>query len=377
MNKIKVGYVISSLGCGGVEKYVVDLANRLDCQKFSVVIFTFREGELAASVGKDVKIINLGKKRKGNDFLLPFRLGRSLRKENIDVVHSNNWSTFLETVMARRMAAVPLHIHAQHGVEMNDSEAFSNWKRNKRNRIRQICSFFTDRLVAVSKATSTFMCQEWRVSEHNVQLIYNGVDLDLFNIKSSQRNFLRNLINIKENDCVIGSVGRLMQVKNYPCLVKSFAKCQKKQPRLKLLLVGDGPEKENVQVLTKELNVENNVILLGRRSDVQELLTVMDIFVLPSFSEGVSLALLEAMACGLPVIATDVGGNPEVVEHNNCGYLVKSDNPEDMANAINKLISQPEKTRGFANTARKRVETMFSMKTMVTSYENLYLNLLP
>lgn len=376
MRKVKIGYVVSSLGYGGVEKYVIDIANRLDRQKFIPVIFTFKKGgPLKQHLESDITVHEFNK-RKGNDPVFPFHLAGLLKKEAVDVLHSNNWSTFVESVIARKIAAIPVLLHAQHGIEKNEAKQESPRKRFFRNRLRFISSLMCDCVVVVSQATRDFVCKEWGTSTQKVTLIYNGVDVDSFLQRDIEGEQLRSSLQISKDDIVIGSVGRLMPVKNYPCLVKAFSKISSSQDNVRLMLIGDGNQYGELRRLANSMGLDDKVIFLGQRSDVKKLLSVLDIFVLPSFSEGVSLALLEAMAAEIPVVATNVGGNPEVVIPGENGLLVPSNNETELANALMSLVDNKEKRSELALAAHDRVANHFCLKRMVEEYENLYLSLM-
>ncbi|QTA79109.1 Glycosyltransferase [Desulfonema limicola] len=331
-----------------------------------------KTGPLQDKIEKNINIYEFNK-RKGNDPVLPFKMGKVLRREGIDIVHSNNWSTFAESVFAKCIARKSLFLHVQHGIEMNDAESVSWIKRYKRNRMRQALSYAVDQIVTVSNATKRFVCDEWKVSEQRVRLIYNGVYLHHFKEDRKNKQRIRRQLGINEQDIVIGSVGRLMPVKNYTLLIKAFAMAA--IPDTKLMLVGDGPEKESLISLIKELNLQDKVILTGHRSDVENMLNAMDIFVLPSISEGISLALLEAMSLNLPVIATNVGGNPEIIGNNEYGILVKSQDITALSEAMKILICDLEKRKKLSILSRKRVTEMFDLQRMVKDYEQLYLSL--
>jgi len=372
---IKIGYVVSSLNYGGVEKYVVDLVNRIDRRCFEPIIFSFKpDGPLKTQLKRGVKIHEL-QKGKGNDFVLPVKMARLFRKEEIDIIHSNNWSTFAESAAARWIAFTPAMLHAQHGLEMNDTEAFLKMKRYKRNMMRRTLTYFTDQIVTVSNATKKFVCDEWKTPEKKVKTIYNGVDFISLTSPFNLRKKVRKNLGIDEDDLVIGSVGRLMKVKNYPSLIKAFASLSVKNPNLKLMLIGDGPEKEYLTALIKGFYLDDKAMLLGHRSDVRELLVAMDIFILPSFSEGISISLLEAMAASLPVVVTEVGGNPEVIENNISGIIVPPDDSEVLANVMWQLVNQTVRRQNLGVHARNRVEKKFNLNRCVKEYEDLYFSL--
>jgi sugar transferase (PEP-CTERM/EpsH1 system associated) len=375
MTPIKIAYIVASLGYGGVEKYVVDIVNNINKKKFSPTVFTFKkDGPLKKLINPDVKIHEIEKKN-GNSLLFPLRLGRLLKEDSISIVHSNNWSTFGEATIAASVARVPTMIHAQHGIEMNDAEAYVKSKRFIRNRLRQGFSQLTDRIVVVSQATKNFVCNEWKTPECKVQLLYNGIDIDTFSPRSNKEyNSLRTKLNIEQKQTVIGCTGRLMTVKNFPFLIRAFHKISSSFPDSILLLIGDGPERKNIESLTAKCNLNDRIILAGHRDDIKDLLHVLDIFVLPSISEGVSLALLEAMASGLPIIASNVGGNPEVIENNKSGLLVRSNDHDHLAELLSLLLNDEGRREQLGNAARKRVEGKFDKANMMKNYEQLYLS---
>ncbi len=373
--KIKIGYIVRSLDYGGVEKYVVDLVNNLDDTLFCSVIFCLTEkGELAKKIKNNrIKVYELHKK-KGNDFLISIRLGKLLQLEQIDIIHSNNWSTFVESVLAKLYARKNIKLmYTQHGMEMNDFE--SKAKRFFRNRLRQCLFFFLDQCIAVSLATKKFINKEWIVPEKDVRLIYNGVDFSELKVDSNKKNKLRLSFGIKENEIVIGSVGRLMKVKNYPLLIKAVSLLYQKNKKVKLLFVGNGPEKNHLNAIAEQMKLENNIIFAGQRDDVTELLSIMDIFVLPSISEGISLALLEAMAAGLPVIATSVGGNKEIIQDGINGLLVESDNEKELFKAMQLIISEKKINEQIRKNGLLRVKSIFSLDRMVKDYQIIYLKM--
>lgn len=375
MNKIRVAYIIDNLEYGGVQKYVVDIVNNLDRKRFSPYVYCLKKaGPLMNKLENELPVYEFDMKT-GNNLSLITELARTFRNENIDVIHSNNWITFVEAVLAKKVSGVPVIIHAQHGMEMNDEEACSRLKRYKRNRVRQILSYFTDSIVVVSEATREFVAQGWKAPEEKIKLIYNGVDITPFENKKNMRFEKRSELGLSEDLLVVGSVGRLMRVKNYTCLLRAFSMIAGEFNGVKLLLVGDGPDKNKMELLAKELNISDMVMFMGTRPDINELLSVMDVFVLPSISEGISLSILEAMASHVPVIASNVGGNPEIINNEN-GMLFSSDDHVELSGALRILIEEPSRRKEFSISGRRSVEEKFALKRMVKDYENLYLTLL-
>ena len=371
-SKIKIFYIVNTLGYGGVEKYVVDIINNINTQHFYPIIVCLKKvGPLKDKIKNRLTIYELNKKE-GNSPFLPFRLAKLIKKEGVDIIHSNNWGTFVESVIAKWISRAPVVIHAQHGLEMNDSEATSKLKRYKRNIIRHVFSYLTDTIAVVSCATQEFVTDGWKAPKEKVKLIYNGVDLNVFNNLLVLKDTKYSELSISKNDLIIGSVGRLMRVKNYPCLIRAFKILSQEFNHVKLLLIGEGPDMLEIKSLIEKLDLTNKIKLLGNRNDIRDILTVMDIFVLPSISEGISLSILEAMASHVPVVTTNVGGNPEIIENGKNGILVGPDNADELANAIRTLIVNPDKRKELGNSGRKIVEEKFALDRMVEDYESLY-----
>ncbi len=368
---IKIGYIVSSLNYGGVEKYVVDLANNIDRSGFDPVIFSLSSHiPLSSQLNSNTRIHTFERK-KGNDPGLWLQLSKKISQEKIDVLHSNNWSTYLETVAAKLLSLRPRLIHVQHGMEANDEQ--TQRRRFAKNRLRQACTFFTDQVAVVSEATKSFVQTEWYTPPDKIHLIHNGVNTDFFKPGSGKQiDHFKEKLGVTNTACIIGSVGRLMKVKNYAMLIKAFSMIVSKNPDTRLVLVGDGPEKKSLQHLVQNLGIENKIIFAGTTSDVRSFLQIMDIFVLPSFSEGVSLSLLEAMAAGCPAVATAVGGNKEVINPFQNGLLVPSDNPAAMAHALENLINDQLLYQRLRENSRKTVIRKFSLKQMIYHYQQLY-----
>jgi sugar transferase (PEP-CTERM/EpsH1 system associated) len=373
MRKIRVAYITRTLHYGGVERYIVDLVNHLNYQTFEPHIVCFKEaGTLKEKIDPRVKIYELHK-REGNDLTFPFTLARLLQQAGIDIVHSNNWATFVESTMAARLARIPVALHVQHGIELYESETPA--KRYLRNRIRQVTAYVTDCVVVVCNATQHFVCNEWKTPAQRVRLIYNGVDLQSFKQVKTARYRIRQELGLSVDDVVIGSVGRFTRVKDYPTLLEAFYRIpQHKQ--VKLVLAGDGPEREKITALIKKYALTEQIRLLGRRADISAVLNGMDIFALASVSEGMSVAILEAMASQLPVVATAVGGNPEIIDAEVTGFLVPPGNPERMAASLCTLLDNPQQREAMGLQGRIRVENLFSLEKMIETYEMLYLSLL-
>jgi glycosyltransferase involved in cell wall biosynthesis len=211
------------------------------------------------------------------------------------------------------------------------------------------------------------------INPHKVRLIYNGVDTVRFTTDVNVRTAERKAMGLSPDQVVIGIVARLATIKNHKALLQAYALLSQ-DPRncVSLVIAGDGPERHALEELAHELGIANNVSFLGERHDVPELLNVFDIYALTSFNEGMNLTLLEAMSTGLPVVATAVGGNAEIVEEGITGYLVNSGDIESLAERLRNLVNSPELRATMGMKARERVLSHFDQRSMMQKYLSLY-----
>ncbi|PCI66338.1 MAG: hypothetical protein COB38_10305 [Gammaproteobacteria bacterium] len=218
--------------------------------------------------------------------------------------------------------------------------------------------------------------RRFNVSINIFKAIINGVNVNKFAPNSEQRNSVREELNLKEENILVGSVGRLVEVKNYPSLIRAFAIVIQKQPKARLALAGDGPERKLLEALIEELGLKHKVFLMGRREDVPSVMNAYDIFVLPSFREGLSNTILEAMSSALPVVVTNVGGSPEIVIENKTGHLFEVSQSSQLADLLDSLMTDRKKLQTMSEDARKHVVENYSLETMVNNYQQTYRDLL-
>lgn len=369
----RVALVVSHLHGGGKERCIVDLANALAMDHFEPLIICLREsGALAQRIRPDgVKVIALHKAA-GNDVTVPFRLARVLRQERVDVVHSNNWGTLAESVLAAKWARTPSIVHTQHGLEYGIGDSRSRDRHPLRMLAKRVAARWIDRIVAVSHEVQAMVVKEWRVPDRKVSVIHNGIALTARRLGDEERLERRRRIGLGPGDYVIGSVGIFRPVKDFPTLVRAMAHVASRSTGARLVLVGDGPSRLEIEQMVERLKLQPFVRFLGMRADVEDLLPIMDLFVLCSFSEGISLSILEAMAAGVPVVATDVGGNPEIIGQSGVGVLVPPRSPRKTADAILSLLRDPDRRRAMGVLAQERVRERFSLQRMASDYEALY-----
>jgi sugar transferase (PEP-CTERM/EpsH1 system associated) len=363
--KIRVAHVSASLHYGGKENGVVNLVNRLDPAIFENYIFTYvRGGALARRVDPvRCRVIELGDKL-GGDYRLYFKLAREFRRYRIHIAHTHSWATVMEGIVGARLARVPIIIHGEHGTMKTATKLhilLQRWLWRA-----------ADQMLSVSNVLRENLHRQFDFPREKIRVVANGVDLSRFALARHGLDY-KTRLGLPANALVFGVVGRVVPVKAYPILLQAAKLVFNEIPNAHLVLVGDGPLLEELVQLAEVYQIAKRVHFLGARKDVPEILRGLDVFVLASESEGMSNTILEAMASARPVIATAVGGNPELVVDGETGLLVPPNDPPAMAAAIMKLLRDPEWGRHMGRLGRRRIEEKFSLEVMVRNYENVYL----
>ena len=373
----RISLVVSHLKGGGKEQCVVNLANSLFEEGVLPLIVCLETGGILQNELRypDIKVFELNK-RKGNDIRVPFRLAKLLKKEKVDIVHSNNWGTLLECVVARKIAGIRHLVHTQHGMDYGMEASRSKFHERVRRLVKQIACRWITQVVAVSLQVKEMVMKEWHAPPGKVTVINNGIYI---NGKAPSRQEIikkRNKLGLKESDFVIGSIGFFRPVKDFPTVIRSMAHIIEKVPQSKLVLIGDGESKKEIEYEIERFHLWSHIHLLGWRSDVKELFPTMDVFVSSSISEGISLSILEAMSSEIPVVATSVGGNPEIINDRKTGVLIPPRSPEMLADQIILLFEDLERRKTMGRHGRDRVEKKFSVKRMAGEYIKVYRELL-
>jgi len=364
---LKIVHVLHSFDVGGLENGVVNLINHLDHQFYRHIICCItHSGNMAKRLERyDVQIVEFEKK-KGHDWFLVFRLARLFWMLKPHIVHTRNWGT-IDAIIAAWLSRVPIRLHGEHGWKKEDLHD----KSMKKQLAWRVLSLLVNQFVAVSMQLAEWLMHDIGINKKKVTIITNGVDLKKFD-GLAEKKAIRQKLGLSADKFVIGSVGRLDPVKDYVSLVRAFWNSMEKCPNAHLILVGNGPCWEEINNLKGILGLQDQISILGERDDVAGLLCAMDVFVLPSLFEGISNTILEAMAVGLPVIATRVGGNSELVDHGKTGLLVSPQNICALEEAINTYFSNPELCTQHGAAGKKKIERELSLAKMVQSYHVLY-----
>ena len=364
---IRILHVLHSFDVGGLENGVVNLINHMDRSSFSHAICSItRMGKLANRLNqKDIELIELGKSA-GQDWALPFRLARLFKKMEPDIVHTRNWGT-IDGIVGARLSRIPIVIHGEHGRTMEEVDRVNR----KRKIVRRILQPFVDRFVTVSWELRDWLCATMGISEKKIKVICNGVDSEKF-CPPLDKNAIRLRYGFRKDEFLIGTVGRLDPVKDHETLIRTIPLLKDRFPNVRLLIIGGGACYSQILGLVEALGLKKQVILFGERDDVSSLMQIMDLFVLNSLSEGISNTILEAMATGLPVVASNVGGNLELVLEGETGYLIPARSIDALRKAIDSYLVNHGKADQHGAAARQRIEEKFSLHKMILSYERFY-----
>jgi|SRR6266850_166033 len=367
---LRVMHVVNHLGRGGTEFGVLKLMKGLssECFEHSLCATRLFDPDFVNTYGLGKILHVAGSSREGLQFPL-FRLERIFRKYRPHIVHTRNWGG-LEAVPAARLAGVPVIIHSEHGYEVDTLTGLP-----RRQRIfRRMVYAMADRVFTVTQDLSEYHATQAWIRPGRIGVIYNGVDTKRFSPCELTRDRIRRDLGLPADRVVAGSVGRMVPIKDYGRLLEAAARLVEKGINLHVLLVGEGPELEALKRQAREsVSLQGRVSFIGASDRVPELLNAMDIFILPSLGEGMSNTLLEAMACGLPSVVSLVGGNPEVVQDGQSGWLFVPGDVQALAARIERLALSAETRHGAGQAARERAVTLFSLDGMIQRYSRLYL----
>ena len=365
MRKIKVLHIIHKLAPGGAEAVVVNLVNAMNSGTIeSKVCALVAGGVLKGRLhNQSVTLVELDKKE-GNDPFIVFKLAKEIRRYNPDVVHTHCWGSLVEGYLASKLAGVSTVVHTEHGTIQD--KYYNKF-------IQRYVWRLHNKIIAVSEEHRSRLSTVIKFPRQIISVVYNGVDTSKFKPNGESKKWLREQLGINEGDFCVGTIGRLEPVKDQATLIRAFSLFTKEIPESKLLLIGEGSLRTALTNLVESLKIEKNVLFLGYRADTPELLNVLDVFVLPSISEGTSCTLLEAMSTALSIIATNVGGNPEIIQNGKTGTLIPVRSPEALYSGLKEFYKKPERP---CEGARRHIAKYFSIEKMVDLYIAHYLRLM-
>lgn len=366
-----IAHVIYRFDVGGLENGLVNLINHLPAKRYRHAIICLTEAAAFQQRLRDPNVLVVAlHKRPGKDLTSYVKLWRLLRRLRPAIVHTRNLGTIDAGVVAF-LAGVPHRLHGEHGWDVTDLHGTAR----KYQLLRLCCAPFLTRHITVSRDLEAWLRSRVGVPARKLTQIYNGVDATRF--FPADRRLALAPPGFASPDCVvIGSVGRMQEVKDPLTLVRAFLDLVKRTANghryLRLVMIGDGALRVKAQALIDSACASGIAWLPGSRDDVPELLRTFDIFVLPSLNEGISNTVLEAMASALPVVATRVGGNAELVDDDRTGVLVPASDPAALSRALKAYAEDPDLRRRHGRAGRLRVEQSFSLEAMIRDYVELY-----
>ena len=364
-------YVVNSLNPGGTERLVMEMGLAFR-REFRVAIVCLDEpGLWAPELRRQGVPVHCLWRQPGLDLSMPVKIARIAREIDAAIIHAHQCTPWFYGALSRMFHGAPKLLLEEHGRFYPEED-----KPGRRRVNRAVIVPLSHRFVAVSEDV------RWRLDRYEgldaarVDVIYNGVDVGP-RLSAAQRIALRQSLGLSERDIVVGTVGRFDPIKNLPMFIESLAAAREQNGRIRGLLVGDGPEFAAVQELIQTHGLADAVHLTGFRSDARQLVQCLDLFVLSSFSEGTSMALLEAMASGVPAVVTAVGGNPEIVVAGETGWVVPSGAVAALTSAVLDAAADESLRQDFGRAGRQRFEDNFTFGRMIECYRELYRAMMP
>jgi len=364
-SQIRIMHLVQRLNASGMENGVINICNNLDRGLFRPSVCTYEpEGTAEHRLDRSCVDIMCTRRYCGNDISLPIRLARVLSQRKIDILHTHNWVTLMEGLVAAKIARVPVVIHGEHGhVRDRRRQIFAQrwaWRR-------------VDRLLAVSDALADRMAGVVTFPRTNITVIPNGVDASKFIPKSSVTKDLRQKFGLPESAFVVGMVARFAGFKNHAGALRAIQLLKQRGSNAHIAMAGTGELEQELRRLAGSLQVTDRVHMVGEVADIVPFLHCIDALLSNStHNEGMSNSILEAMACEIAVIATRVAASSTVIENGVTGILIPPGDDTEVVNAISLLQDSPDCRTQLGQAARQCIVARFSVESMVQAYAKIY-----
>lgn len=363
--KINMLQLVNGFAIGGGEMKVLELVQRLDKDRYNITVCSVGQGgPLESEFRKIVERVEIYNKKFSFDFSLVAKVAHLMKEQEIEILQTTLFYADIIGAYAAYLAKVPVVVSWE---PVTGPFAFRHYWSYK------LAMQKIDRVVAVSEDIRQRVIRERNLSPEKVLTIHYGVDLAKF--APEDQTLTRADIGVADNHLVLGTVARFDYPKGHKYLIDAAPDIVRRFPNVHFVFVGDGPLRLEIEQQIKQLGLKDYFILLGFRRDIKQLLGVFDLFILPSLSEGLPNAVLEAMACSNPVVATAVNGVVEVVKEGETGYLVPPADPTRMAEAVIKMLGSPENMKDMGKEGRERVVNHFSVEQQISKFEELYYSL--
>lgn len=371
MCAVNVLHVIDHFGLGGAQTLLLDLLKDWDNEKYRVYVCALKApGVLDKQAKAQGLTISYFDRRKYDPRKI-LDLTKFIRKNKIQIVHTHLLGASIVGRIAATICRVPIvivHDHSGFPMLSNIPSVYSRLLRM----MDKPLTYVTDRVIAVSYSVKELRVKRGLPDKNKVIVIHNGIDINKFNGNLYDREKARGSLSIGVADVVVGVVGRLSPEKGLECFLEAAAKVSRKCTESKFIIVGDGPCKTILEEKAREWGISDKVIFTGFSGDVPQLLSAMDVFVSSSLFEPFGIAILEAMSMSKPVVATNVGGIPEMIISDVTGILVPPNDAEALYTAIIQLLNDPDKRNMFGQNGRKRIEEYFATQVLVNKLVKLY-----
>jgi sugar transferase (PEP-CTERM/EpsH1 system associated) len=362
---MRILHVVPSFGLGGMEKIICAVINNtLDCYTHTILALDQLTDARKWLKEKTIPFVDFKKPKGRRQFFSD--LYRVLRKAMPDLLMTYNWGA-TDAIWVARTAGIHRVVHNEHGFNVDELKT-TNWRRDA---VRSLVYRLASKVVVVSRELETLLQRRYLLKASQVMRISNGIDASYYSPDSTDRNRTRRRLGFAETDVVIGFSGRLDPVKNLDLIIDIFTYCVKEQSCLRLLIVGDGPERKRLEALCREKNIYSHIVFTGQQENVFSHLRAMDVFLLTSLREQMPMTVLEAMAVGIPVVATKVGEIPHIIDHGVNGFVLEMDAPFKRFVELLCALLSPTRRECIGNAARQKIVDHFQEQVMVQQYKTL------
>ncbi|RKY36127.1 MAG: hypothetical protein DRP78_04420 [Candidatus Omnitrophota bacterium] len=369
MRKIKILYIIRSLTLSGAEIAAVNLALNLNQERYEVAVCAFESGTLIDALKKNSIPVFIYKRRMRYDLLLLWKIIVLLKQLKVDIVHSYAFQTHCYAFPAVKITGTRFFIMSEHGNIENQLG------KKRRCYLNKLFMSFADAIITVSNSYKRQLVKLLAAPAGKITVVYNGVDLEHFSVQNNNSQ-LKNCLGISRDEHIVINISNLLAVKNHSSFLHAAANVLKQMPNVKFLLVGSGPLRNVLEKEADGLEISKNILFMGWRSDIIELLNISDLMAMSSSYETFCISAAEAMAAEKPVVLTNVGGVGELVENGITGILVTLNDSKEMAKQILRLLKNKKLAAQMGRAGRKRIKDNFSLKVMVKNTTQIYQQLI-